>query len=306
MTNTQQLNMTEEDSLFRNATGKLDYGLTNDYMFHVVMQKNEKVLRGLVGSLLGLPQDEIVSVELKNPIIPGEAIKDKDSILDLNILLNNQRIINIEMQVAEYDFWPERSLTYLCKNFIQLRSGDDYEKVMPCLHIGILDFDLFEEDTHFYSRYRLLNVENRHTYTTKFGINVLQLRRIDNATEEDRKNELDVGARLIKATTWKELKQMAEEHEFVKEAANSIFAVSRDEAVRLECEAIERARRDKASIDGSGERAGIRKGREEGIGIAIRGALSQGKTPEEIAAFTGIPLDDVMKYVAKFKNLVDS
>ena len=47
-------NAAEPGDSFMNATGKLEYTLTNDYLFHVVMQKNEKVLKGLIGSLLGL------------------------------------------------------------------------------------------------------------------------------------------------------------------------------------------------------------------------------------------------------------
>lgn len=39
---------------FRNATGKIDYTMTNDYMFRAVLQENEKVLTGLICSLLHL------------------------------------------------------------------------------------------------------------------------------------------------------------------------------------------------------------------------------------------------------------
>ena len=47
----EQLNdsvVKEKEPDFMSATGALEYGLTNDYLFHVVMQKNEKVLRGLI------------------------------------------------------------------------------------------------------------------------------------------------------------------------------------------------------------------------------------------------------------------
>ena len=94
-----------------NATGKLEYTLTNDYLFHVVMQKNKKVLRGLIGSLLGLKQEDIKTIVLKNPIVLGEAIGDKDVILDLRVVLNDDQILNIEMQVKKREDWPERSLT---------------------------------------------------------------------------------------------------------------------------------------------------------------------------------------------------
>ncbi len=257
-----QLNSAEvaDETAFLNATGRLDYKLTNDYLFHVVMQKNEKVLRGLIGSLLHLRPDEITSVELKNPIILGEAIDDKSVILDLRIVLNDTHILNIEMQVAKRDNWTERSLVYLCKNFDNLSEGQDYGEVMPCLHIGILDFELFKGDEEFYSKYRLQSMGNGRIYTTKFGINVLNLRHIDNATDEDIADELDVWARLFKAETWEDMIMLAKDHEFAKEAATSIYAVSSDEAVKLQCEARERYERDWANSYKSGERRGIKTG----------------------------------------------
>ena len=248
-----------KDMAFMNATGKLEYTLTNDYMFHVVMQRNEKVLRGLIGSLLGIAQDEIIKVELKNPIIPGQAVGDKEIVLDLMIILNGDRFLNIEMQVNRREDWVERSLVYLCRNFDNLSKGDIYSDVMPCLHIGIIDFDLFDGMCEFYSRYRIKNEQDGRIYTDKFGINVLNLRCIGNATEDDKKNELDVWARLFKAKTWEEIKMIANQYDFAKEAANSIYAVSADEAVRLQCEARERYERDWASSYKTGFRAGVQQ-----------------------------------------------
>ena len=73
---------------------------------------------------------------------------------------------------------------------------------------------------------------------------MLNLRYIDKATDEDRRDELDAWARLFKVDTWEELKNMAEQYEFAKEAATSIYAVSADEAIKLQCEARERNQRD--------------------------------------------------------------
>ena len=50
------------------ATGKIEYGLTNDYMFRVLFQKNKKALTGLVCSLLHLNPEEITSIEITNPV----------------------------------------------------------------------------------------------------------------------------------------------------------------------------------------------------------------------------------------------
>ena len=50
---------------------------------------------------------------------------------------------------------------------------------------------------------------------------------------------------------------IAENYDFAREAANSIYAVSADEAIRLQCEARERYERDWASSYESGRREGV-------------------------------------------------
>ncbi len=46
--------MKQTKSAFQNATGKIDYTMTNDYMFRAVLQENKKVLIGLICALLHL------------------------------------------------------------------------------------------------------------------------------------------------------------------------------------------------------------------------------------------------------------
>ncbi len=249
-----------EEPAYMHATGKLQYKFTNDGLFHIVLQRNEKALRGLIGSLLHLKQEEIKTVLVTNPIMPGDFIGDKDVILDIRVVLNNEKLLNIEMQVTKRKAWPERSLTYLCRNFDHLKTSEDYSMIKPCLHIGIIDFDLFEDDAEFYSKYRLNNIKNHRLYTTKFGINVLNLKHIDKATEDDIADELDIWARAFKAETWEELKMLAKEYENIKEVATSIYAVSEDDAVKLLLEARERYEKDWASARTEGIEEGLQLG----------------------------------------------
>ena len=110
------------DSL-EHLTGKLAIKATNDYMFRAVLQSNEKALKGLLSALLAISIEEMVEVTILNPIQLGDAIDEKTIVLDLNVLLNNGKIINLEMQVLNKGDWPERSLYYLCKNFARLKHG---------------------------------------------------------------------------------------------------------------------------------------------------------------------------------------
>ncbi len=90
------LNADPVSRLLQNAHGKIPYNMTNDYMFRAVLQSNNKVLRGLICSLLHLHESEVHSVEVTNPIILGESIHDKEIRLDINVRLNNNGIINLD------------------------------------------------------------------------------------------------------------------------------------------------------------------------------------------------------------------
>ena len=53
---------------FLEARGAIDYNMTNNYMFRYILQKNLKVLKGLICALLHLKPEDVKSVEIKNPI----------------------------------------------------------------------------------------------------------------------------------------------------------------------------------------------------------------------------------------------
>ena len=121
------------------ATGKIEYGLTNDYMFRVLFQKNKKALTGLVCSLLHLNPEEITSIEITNPVEIGSSFSDKEFRLDIRLILNSHQQIDLEMQVNDYHDWPERSIGYLCRMYDSLEHGEEYINAKPAIHIGILD-----------------------------------------------------------------------------------------------------------------------------------------------------------------------
>lgn len=217
------------------AHGTIPYGMTNDYMFRAVLQINNKVLRGLICSLLHLSESEIISTEITNPIILGQSIEDKEFRLDINILLNDHTIINLEMQVANKLNWPNRSILYLCRSFDNPKHGQDYQENKAAIHIGFLDYTLFKDYPEFYATYKLSNVKNHHVYSDNFVLSVVDLSKIDLATEEDRKYHIDYWASLFKASTWEDIKMLASKNEYLNEASKTIFQLSADEQIRKRC-----------------------------------------------------------------------
>ena len=230
---------------FHSATGKLEYTLTNDFLFKSLLQKNRKVLKALVASLMHLKIEEITSIEITNPIELGNSARDKTFCLDMRLILNGHTIINLEMQVLNKGFWPERSVGYLARSFDNLERGEDYSSTKSVIHIGFLDFDLPNIPPEFYSTYKLLNVKNQAKYSDKFTLSVVNLKHIDMATEEDRKYHIDKWAALFKATTWEEIKMIAGKDEYLNEASSELFKRLADLAVQEECEAREQYYKEK-------------------------------------------------------------
>ena len=221
------------------ATGPIAIRMTNDYLFRALLQRNNKALRGLTCALLHLKPEQIQSAVITNPIELGSAIDEKTFILDIKVILNDSIIINLEMQVINEYNWQERSLSYLCRAFNNLNPGEDYHKVKPVIQIGLLDFTLFPKHPEFYATYKFLNIKNHMVYSDKLRLSVVDLTHMELATEEDRLYHIDKWAALFKATTWEDIKMYAQNDEYIREASNTLYQLSQDENVRLQCEARE-------------------------------------------------------------------
>ena len=226
----------------QDTTVVIQYNMTNDYMFRYILQENEKVLRGLICALLSLKPEQIKSVEIKNPIDLSKNITGKDFIMDIRVLLNNDRLLNLEMQIKNEYNWPDRSLTYLCRAFDQLQSGQEYKDVLSVIHIGFTNFTLFPKEPEFYATYRMLNVKKpTQVYSDKFTLSVVDLTQIDKATSEDKASKIDYWARLFKAKTWEELQMLAQNDEYLQEAARVIRIANEEDMIREHCRAREDA-----------------------------------------------------------------
>ncbi len=255
----------QSSNLYASLTGPVEYHLTNDYMFRAVMQKNENVLKHLLCALLRISTESVEKLEIMNPIILGAEIDSKTCILDIRLLLNNNHYYNIEMQVSKQKYWKERSLTYLCRNYDNLESGQEYDEVIPAMQISILDFDLFEGVEELSSRYYLINENPKYCnrYTDGFGIITLNLPQIHNrkviVAEQD--TELYQWAQFFKAESWEEMRMLAQNNEAMNECVNTMAQLSEDEKIRMQCE----ARKDNLAIEKGLYNRGYRQGQQEGL-----------------------------------------
>ena len=230
-------NSTKTLTSYENATGSPAYGLTNDYMFRAVFQKSELARKGLIASILHMKPEDIKRVIITNPITLGEQIDDKEFILDIQVILNNNHLLNLEMQMTNQYNWQDRSLSYLCRSFDQLYRGEEYSEAKPATHIGFLNFTPFLETPEFHTTYKLLNTKNHTVYSDKFSLHMVDLTHIELATKEDKAWKIDYWARLFTATTWEDVKMITENDIHMKDAAEKMYELGADEIIQQRCRA---------------------------------------------------------------------
>ena len=75
----------------------------------------------------------------------------------------------------------------------------------------------------------------------KLSLTVLDLTQIDRATEEDKCFGIDRWAALFRATTWKELRMITKNNEYMDDGAQVLLTMNSDQTIRDMCYFRERA-----------------------------------------------------------------
>ena len=177
--------------------------------------------------------------------------------------MKNSGQVDVEMQVAAYEYWAERTLFYLSKMFTeQIHEGEGYDVLEKCIHIGILDFEIFEDTDAFYSRFHLWEDSRHIKYSDKLELHVLELPKL--AKHQYPETELLSWMQFINAETEEEFEMAAEKSEYIKKAYEDLNRISADEEKRLEYEERERAIRDHQYFSTVYKNTGLKEGRREG------------------------------------------
>ena len=168
-----------------------------------------------------MPREDIKTVTIKNPIELGSNIDDKEFVLDVKVRMNNNVTIDMEMQVLNYNDWPDRSVQYIGRNFDTLEHGDEYTESPEIVHIGILDFELFPNKSRLLDCYKIMHTELGYVYNDKLKIYIMTLPKRDEAGQADVMYHTDLWANFFKAQTWEEVRMLANKDSDIKEAAET-------------------------------------------------------------------------------------
>lgn len=257
--------------------------LRNDLLFHMVFTKNGAALKGLLSTLLNIPESQIIKIEILNPMQYSDINNSKLTVLDLKVHMNDQKFILVEMQVRKFENWTNRTVVYTCRQVADQAHDDfDYGKLEPVIQISIMDYTLFPDNRVFFDQYIPRNAKG-YPYTDKIQFYVMDLTAMDEATDEQKSQGLVEWAKAFKAESWEEVREI--DNPAVKEAAKTMELIMSNPTER---EWI-RMRRD-AEID---RRTEIRDAERKTKREIAKGMKADKLEPELIAKYTGLSAAEI-------------
>lgn len=234
-----------------------------DFCFKELME-DEFVRKGFIAAILHIHPKEILRTELLPTHLRKEHGNDKLGILDVRILLNGNIQIDMEIQLSPFRLWAERSLFYLGKMYVgQFQKGKSYDVFGKCIHVGILDFELFPGDEEYYAVFHLWEDTRRRKYTDKIELHILELPKI--AKHDYPGTELLNWMRFMNAERKEEFEMLAKENEYMEKAYERLMNLSADEEKQLEYEARQKAIMDHDYL--------MRYNWEEGMKVGIKAGM---------------------------------
>lgn len=208
-----------------------------DYAFKYVM-RNKNVMKGFLSAVLGVDKKEIREIEYLDTNTEKDGEGSKLGIMDLLVSMNGNSRINIEIQLYYMGDWLNRSLFYLCEEYITgFRSGKGYgdTEIPSAISINILDFTILKNEEGVYNTYKIMNSRSHNVLTDKIDIHIIELSKLKDLSEAEKKKHREVikWAGFIAAETWKEYESFGREDADMAEAVKELKKINADEIEHL-------------------------------------------------------------------------
>ena len=261
--------------------------ITSDVVFKAIFgnEENKDLLISLLNSFLNINIQKPEQIELIGTEIIKNYDNDKLCRLDIRVKTEDNKHVDVEIQVADKKDMINRSIFYLASLYTeQMKEGMRYDELGRTIALNILCYNLFEDKKAYNSTYRLKNIDNNKELTDIIEINFIELKKVKelNLTDEMK----DLWVKFLSAESEEELKMLAEKNETLNKAVEKLKYVSADDIIRFEYD-----QRRKARLDYASDMAGARKEQKIEIAKNLLDVLDE----EIIAIKTGLSIDEVRK-----------
>jgi predicted transposase/invertase (TIGR01784 family) len=263
-------------------------------------ERNTDILISFLNSVL---KDRIEDVILLNTELKKEYIEDKHGILDVRAITDRGINIDIEIQLLNTKYMPERTLYYWAKMYIeQLKSGDKFSKLKKTITINILDFESLPIEK-FHSSFHIIEDETGIKLTDVMEVHFLEMPKLYENGKLDENDSLTQWMMFLESKSREVLEMLSEKNNEIKKAYSILQVMSKDKEARALYLAREMAIHDEATrIEEAEERGkieGIKEGLKEGSISIAKNLISIGLSEEDIIKATGLSKDEIKRIKEK-------
>lgn len=270
---------------------KKTYKPTNDYVFSRIFgyRKNWELLKDLLEAIL--PDIKIKKIKfVKQYTLDKDTVKNRGAVLDVLAELNDDTLVNIEMQMTDYENTIERSVFYDSGIYREgLVKNEDFKDAKRVIGIWILGYNIFEEGP-FHEIARLKrNYENR-LLTDKIELHYIQLPKFKDKCKRI-SNKLEEWLTFIINDDVEEIKMI--DNEFVQKAEDELEYINSDEEERIRAKFREKAEWKYHADMKSMFKHGVEQGeKKQSIKIAKK-MLANNEKIEYIMEITGLTEEEI-------------
>ena len=209
-----------------------------DFAFKEIMT-NPKALKGFLSAVLDISPDSIKSTVLKNTNLKKTHEDEKQGILDVRLIMNDDKEIDIEIQLSYISAWADRSVFYVSKMLVeQVDINKHYSNIKKCIGINILDFKYIQEEERFHTIYHICEDTSHKVYTDVMEWHLIELPKLPEETDG---TPLDKWTRFLNAERREEFEMIVQGNEYLQSAFDTLNIISQDEQKRLEYTARQKA-----------------------------------------------------------------
>lgn len=228
-------------------------------------KKNVNLLKDLLEGIL--PDLKINNLKIRHQFsLEKQLLSDKLGILDIVATLEDGTIVNIEMQVKDYENTVDRSLFYEAGLFHEsLKVKEDYSNIPKTIGIWILNYNIFDKGP-FHEIARLKRDYEDIILTNKLELHYIQLPKFKEKCKRI-STKLEQWLTFIINEDLEEVSMI--DNEFVKKAEEELEYLNSNEKEKELARLREKAIRDEAAAMAGALRRGLAEGKQsEKIQIA--------------------------------------
>ena len=245
---------------------------------------------------------EIVNFEFKDRELDPDREKGKGVVLDVVGESSDGTVVNVEIQLEQFDFMDQRTLHYWAQLYHRrLEKGEQYEKLARTVTINILDYNLFPDTEwpEYHSCFAVMNTkEPKHVLTKDLEIHFVELPKWQHDKARTKQRLERWLMYLSSKTTPEERRQLAMEDANIRMAMEAEKEFVKDHDCITAYEQHQKYLRDKYARESFLIKEGRKEGETRGLAKAVKALKKKGKTEPEIAELLDMDVSKVCELLA--------